>query len=131
MLSCEGVQRYKLRRPCHRRQDEATEVVEDGARDDLAERSWITAVGTIQGFEVAISKALLNDRGRVTKANQQKVHEQTTDSTVAVNEGVDAFESGMPRSDSLRGWWRIAREDDAAIDPDSNQPKVPPGRGSL
>src|SRR5260370_37416527 len=122
MLSCEGVQRYKLRRPCHRRQDEATEVVEDGARDDLAERSWITAVGTIQGFEVAISKALLNDRGRVTKANQQKGHEQTTDATVAVNEGGDAFESGMPRGGWLRGVRRIRRRSGDAIDAVTDPP---------
>src|SRR5712692_2822917 len=110
LLRCQSLQRDQLRRACDRWHDKAGEVVDHRPRDQFAQRSSITAIGLGERFEVALPLALLDDRGWVAEANQKQVHEQASNPAVAVDEGMDALEGGMPRSDRLADWRLIARQ---------------------
>lgn len=88
-------------RPSYGRDDEPVEVVGHRAGDEFAERTGITAVGSSQGPEVAVSIAGVDDGRRVAEADQKEIEQQPTGSPVAVEERVDPFEGGVGSGEGL------------------------------
>jgi hypothetical protein len=99
---------HEAARSCHGRDDEAVQVVEHGAGDELAEEAGLAAIGGAECPEVAGAVALVDDRGRVAEPDQREVEEQPSGSTVAVEERVDALE------EAVRGSQRSTGASDAA-----------------
>ena len=85
-------QRHQARGAGQGGHDEAQDVVEDGARDLLAQRSDVAGVCLPQCREVLAPLTVLDDRRRIAEAAQHEVEQETTGATVAVDERVDLLE---------------------------------------
>ncbi len=111
-------QRHKPGGLSDRWHDELVEVVEDGTGEELAQRSGVALIGAAQGTEVPGSVALVNDRRRLSKPDQQEVEHQSPRASVAVKKGVDVLETSVQFGERLGQLWSIdAGERPCVCDP--------------
>lgn len=137
-LARQGGQRYQPARSRQSRNHEAIEIVGDGTGDQCAEPSGVPDIGTAQGEQVSLSIAGVDDRPWVAGADQGQIQEESSGASVAVQEGVDPFESAVScgqRLDRIWGGVHLGRDIVQALKAAGTSTQagdtIPPGKGSM
>jgi hypothetical protein len=68
------------------------EAVDHRAGDQLGQQPGVAFVGPVEGIQVRVALALVDDRGREAEPDQHQVQQQPAGAAVAVQERMDAFE---------------------------------------
>lgn len=87
--------------PGYRRHDEAVQVVEHAASDQLAEGAGLSGIGASERSQVPFTVPLVDHHRWEAEPNEQEIHHQTPGATVAVEKGMDALELGVSDGERL------------------------------
>jgi len=102
LLVHQGGQRNETRRPRDTGQDEAVEVVDHRARENLSKGTVVAGISSLHRAKVPLALPLEDDDGRIPETAQDEIESQPPSATIAVDERVNALELVV----NLRGQFR-------------------------
>jgi hypothetical protein len=82
-------------RACESRNEKPVDPILHRSCQDLAQKTRVARIRSPQTVEVTRAVRLIDHCRGISKPNEKKVEQKASDATVAVGEGVDAFEAGV------------------------------------
>lgn len=95
LLAREGPQRNKALRSGERGQEKSLDAMSNGAGQDLSQRPGVTRIRARQSAQVRRAATLIQDARRRAVANEDEIHDESSDSPIAIAERVNPLEGSV------------------------------------